>query len=375
MVYQLEPRHIPQHLPNLPCPQCEQNTIVQYGSLYACVNCDYRRDILEGTLPNSSNSKREVSAQKNIPPEKFFKPPLRLLIGTGAILSLAICIGGAFAYSHFKTVREVQGRLDEIYALKNQGEYKECESASRQIPASSRFFEDARALEAECRTLSIIEQAKEKASSGDYISAIETISEVPSNNPLFGTVEMLKSEWVQKSIELAVQENDEGNEEDAFQLLSSIPVDAPGYEEAQIKLTELQSLYDFNIKHQEAASAAFNGGNFSAAREAINQILPETSWWRGDQEGWLKKIGEAEQRVQIARENEQRKTCTNYSNTRKQHLEDRLEYYRSSRDNRTRTLADELRASYESLTERYENIGAQCSNLGMEIRDVPELRL
>jgi ribosomal protein S27AE len=45
MVYQLEPQHTSQHLPHMPCPHCKQTTMVQHGSLYACVSCGYRRDI------------------------------------------------------------------------------------------------------------------------------------------------------------------------------------------------------------------------------------------------------------------------------------------------------------------------------------------
>lgn len=45
MVYQLEPQQTSQHLPHMACPQCKQTNIVQHGSLYACVNCNYRKDI------------------------------------------------------------------------------------------------------------------------------------------------------------------------------------------------------------------------------------------------------------------------------------------------------------------------------------------
>ncbi|MEB3210919.1 MAG: hypothetical protein VKL39_06170 [Leptolyngbyaceae bacterium] len=45
MVYQLEPQPTSHHLPHMPCPQCKKTTIVQHGSLYACVSCNYRKDI------------------------------------------------------------------------------------------------------------------------------------------------------------------------------------------------------------------------------------------------------------------------------------------------------------------------------------------
>lgn len=53
MVYQLEPQQASQHLPHMPCPRCKQTTVVQHGSLYACISCGYRRDISDdGQLTN-----------------------------------------------------------------------------------------------------------------------------------------------------------------------------------------------------------------------------------------------------------------------------------------------------------------------------------
>ena len=47
MVYQTETLQRHSHVPNLSCPQCQKEAVVQHGSLYVCLNCHYRKDVSE----------------------------------------------------------------------------------------------------------------------------------------------------------------------------------------------------------------------------------------------------------------------------------------------------------------------------------------
>jgi len=41
----LETQTHSQHHAHLACPHCGQNTVVQHGSVYTCLNCNFRRNV------------------------------------------------------------------------------------------------------------------------------------------------------------------------------------------------------------------------------------------------------------------------------------------------------------------------------------------
>ena len=47
MIQKIETHNTSSHHPELACPRCSKHSVVQYGSMYRCLNCGFKRDVTD----------------------------------------------------------------------------------------------------------------------------------------------------------------------------------------------------------------------------------------------------------------------------------------------------------------------------------------
>jgi serine/threonine protein kinase, bacterial len=202
-------------------------------------------------------------------PKKSLK---QRLLFWGGLFGTTLLLGGGY---WFQTKMQSQQRatLNQLKVLQSNRQFERCIQQANTLPQIGTDPE-VQALLGECQ----LGKAQYFAKDGHLKDAIAVVSLVPKGVPVSAKAEKLLTEWSERMMDLAVEQYEAGQLENAITLTQLVPKNSSAYRTAQDSAKQWRASWQPSQNYLQAAQSAFDQGQWQEAIDSANQI--EAPYWQ-----------------------------------------------------------------------------------------------
>ena len=185
-----------------------------------------------------------------------------------------------------KEIEEAKGKwvYEEAYRSANKGDFIQAVTLMKEVPFTSSYYDKSQKKIVEWNKINVESEAKEsysyaqeKANSGDYETAINIATQIPSGTSVYSKAQADAKKWEkpalnQKGKEIldeAQNKANAGDYDDAVEVAKTVPKDSSSYSSSQIKIKEWTKMA-LDKKGQEILDSAQNQANSGYYEDAIS---------------------------------------------------------------------------------------------------------
>jgi len=219
-----------------------------------------------------NQSLTQLKLQKNYLTTLLHKP-YHLWFGAGITAAVMSMVAG---YTVFWQPRAMSHQaLEQLQALKNQGNYQKCANQNPTLPKESIFFTQAQAIIQECQ----LAEAQKLATNHSFQAAIAAASKIPQDAANYQQAQHSIGQWSNNILDVAQNQYQSGNLNEAIAIAKVISADSPVYSKSQAAIQQWQQEWEKNTSHWQAAQKALDQKNWQAVLDEVAK-MDSTSYWQ-----------------------------------------------------------------------------------------------